>query len=168
MNDVRMPIETTREGNKITKVCVEDVYKIVNRVQSIMDKAYNDSIDVIESIHKEVKNSADGKIWEGELIIGTGISQPCLTDAFDEEIGNNIAFMKAKLNANIKKHNFLCRIFNHYMNALERINDEILKVDDKIAFDLEGVRRHNPDYLLDIEEKLGLIDTTDDEVQEKD
>ena len=27
--EVRLPIETSREGNKITKVCVEDVYKIV-------------------------------------------------------------------------------------------------------------------------------------------
>ena len=161
-DDVRLPIETVREGNKITKTCVEDVYKIVNRVQDAMDRAYNDSMEVIDELYHEEYGE------DTSVVFGKGTSQPCLTDAFDEEIGNNLAFIKMKLNANIKKHNFLCRIFNHYMNALERINDEIIKVDDKITFDLEGVRRHNPDYLPNIEEKLGLIDTTNDEVQEED
>ena len=151
MNDVRMPITTSREGNKITKVCVEDVYKIINRTQEAMDKAYNDSVDILDSIYKQHNG------FEGELIIGTGVSQPCLTDAFDEEIGNNIAFMKAKLNANIKKHNFLCRIYNEYFNLLDKIDEEIEKIDSNIIFDLDGVRQHNPDYLNGIEEKLGIL-----------
>lgn len=150
MNDVRMPIETTRDGNKITKVCVEDVYKIINRIQDAMNKAHNNSVDIIDSIHKEYNE------YEGELIIGTGISQPCMTDAFDEEIGNNIAFMKAKLNANIKKHNFLVRIWNEYLHVLDSIDTEICKIDDNIKKDLNGIRYHNPEYLLNIEEKLGL------------
>ncbi len=99
MNDVRLPIETSREGDKITKVCVEDIYKVVNRVVEALDKAYNNSIDIIDSIHKDYND------YEGELIIGTGVSQPCHGDVFYESIGNDIAFMKAKLNANIKKHN---------------------------------------------------------------
>ena len=54
MNEnVRMPIETTREGNKITKKCVEDVYKIVNRVIEGMDKAHNNSVDIIDSLEDE-------------------------------------------------------------------------------------------------------------------
>ena len=32
MKDVKLPITTVREGNKITKVCVEDVYKMLNRI----------------------------------------------------------------------------------------------------------------------------------------
>lgn len=150
MSDVRLPIETNREGNKITKICVEDVYKIINRVQDAMDKAYNNSVDIIDSIHKEYND------YEGELIVGTGVSQPCMSDAFDEEIGNNIAFMKAKLNANIKKHNFLCRIWNEFDKALAEIDKEINKVDDYIYLDLAGIRLHNPDYLNEIENKLGL------------
>ena len=157
-NDVvRFPIETVREGNKITKTCVEDVYKIVNRIQDAMDKAYNDSVDVLDSLHKEVLNSADDQMWEGELVIGTGFSQPCLTDAFDEEIGNNIAFMKMKLNANIKKHNFMCRIYNNYLDLLSKINEDLGKADSNIYMDLEGIRKHNPDYLEGIEEKLGIF-----------
>jgi len=148
--NVRMPITTDREGNKITKVCVEDVYKLVNKTYDVMDRAYNNSVDVLEAIHKEVGD------YEGELIIGTGVSQPCLTDAFDEEIGNNIAFMKAKLNANIKKHNFLCRVYNNYIRALADIDELIESVDDKIKMDLNGVRMHNPDYLSDLETKLGI------------
>ena len=143
MDNVRMPIETTRDGNKITKVCVEDVYKMINRVQEAMNKAYNNSVDILDSIHKEVNG------YEGELIIGTGVSQPCLTDAFDEEIGNNIAFMKAKLNANMKKRNLLYRVYNQYISVLEAIDVELEKIDEYIDLDLEGVRNHNPEYLID-------------------
>ena len=156
MNDVRFPIETIREGNKITKVCVEDVYKILNRVQDGMNKSFSECVDIIDSVHKEIPNSADGKIWEGELIIGTGISQPCLTDAFDEEIGNNIAFMKMKLNANIKKHNLLCKVYNAWFKQLDVINQELNKIDLSILRDLQGVRMHNESYLEDIEYKLGI------------
>ena len=143
MDNVRMPIETTREGNKITKVCVEDVYKMVNRVIEAMDKAYNSSVEILDSIHKEVNG------YEGELIIGTGVSQPCLTDAFDEEIGTNIAFMKAKLNANLKKRNLLYRIYNKYVEVLDSLDTEIEKIENYIDMDLEGIRRHNPEYLID-------------------
>lgn len=150
MSNVRMPIETTREGDKITKVCVEDIYKIINRVLTTMDKAYNKSTDIVDTVWKEYGD------YEGQLIIGTGVSQPCLTDAFDEEIGNNIAFMKAKLNANIKKHNLLVRIFNAWGDAMDSIDEEISKVDDYIKMDLDGIRRHNPEYLSNLEEKLGI------------
>lgn len=143
MSDVRLPIETTREGNKITKVCVEDVYKIVNRIIEAMDKAYNNSTDILDSIHKQVNG------FEGELIVGTGVSQPCLTDAFDEEIGNNIAFMKMKLNANIKKRNFIIRVWNEYVRVLDSLDDEIKKIEENIDMDIEGIRLHNPDYLSD-------------------
>ena len=148
--DVRLPIKTVRESNKITKVCVEDVYKIINRIYKNMNKAYNDSVDVLESIHKDVND------WEGELIVGTGISQPCMTDAFDEEIGNNIAFMKAKLNANIKKHNFICRVYNNFSRACYEIEKELFKIDGFILDDLERLRTYNENYLPNIENKLGL------------
>ncbi len=141
--EVRLPIETTREGNKITKVCVEDVYRLLNRVQESLIKGYNDSIDIIDSVHKEVNG------YEGELIVGTGISQPCLTDAFDEEIGNNIAFMKAKLNANIKKSNILYKLLSQQTKVLEILENEIIKIEQLIDMDVEGVRKYNPDYLID-------------------
>lgn len=143
MSNVRMPIETVRDGNKITKVCVEDVYKLLNRVQEALVKGYNDSIDIIDSVHKEVNG------YEGELIVGTGISQPCLTDAFDEEIGNNIAFMKAKLNANLKKYNILYRIYDKNVDLLGKLADEIIKIEQLINMDIEGVRKYNPEYLID-------------------
>lgn len=151
MNDVRNPIETVRDGNKITKTCVEDVYKIVNRVIDEMDKAHNNSIDIIDSL--EVKEY--GK--DTALIFGKGVSQPCLTDAFDEEIGNNIAFMKMKLNANIKKHNFIVKIYNNYIKLLNNLDKEISKIDEYIIRDLDGVRKHNSSYLENIEDKLGII-----------
>ena len=52
-NEVRLPIKTVQKGDEISKVCVEDCYKIVNRVVQSMDKAYNNSIDILDSIHKK-------------------------------------------------------------------------------------------------------------------
>lgn len=150
MNDVRLPIETTREGDKITKVCVEDVYKMINRIQDAMDKAYNNSIDVIESVNKKYwSNTEPNTYYDGCLIIGTGISQPCGGDEFNEETGNDIAFMKAKLNANIKKYNIVRRIHNEYINALVKFGDEMDKILDYIYKDIDGVREFNPDYMKD-------------------
>ena len=148
---IRMPIETIREGNKITKICLEDVYKIINRVQEDMTKTYNKSIALLDSIHKETNG------YEGEIIVGTGVSQPCMSDAFDEEIGNNIAFMKSKLNANIKKHNFLMRLYKFWDKYMDKIAEEISDIDFYIKRDLNGIRKHNPDYLTGIEEELSII-----------
>lgn len=150
MNEVRLPIKTSREDDKITKICVEDIYKVVNRIVEAMDKAYNNSLDIINSIHKEYDE------YEGELIVGTGVSQPCHGDIFNENIGNDIAFMKAKLNANIKKHNILCRVYNELISALDKVDEDIIKIDNYIELDLAGIRYYNPDYLKGIEEKLGL------------
>lgn len=142
-NEVRLPIKTTQKGDEISKVCVEDCYKIVNRVVQSMDKAYNNSIDILDSVHKKY----DG--YEGELIIGTGNSKPCGGDKFDVEIGHDIAFMKAKLNANFKKRNFLRRVYNEYVNVLILLNKEMQKIDDYIDYDVKGIRTYNPEYLID-------------------
>lgn len=155
MSNVRLPIETTRDGNKITKVCVEDVYKIMNRVIEAMDKAHNNSVDIINSVDKKYVSNDDSEYF-GSLIIGRGVSQPCLTDAFDEEIGNDIAFMKAKLNANIKKHNLLTRVWNEFCKLLDIIDVDLGKVDDYIYDDLMRLRQYNPEYLKGIEETLGI------------
>ena len=155
MSNVRLPIETTRDGNKITKVCVEDVYKIMNRVIEAMDKAHNNSVDIINSVDKKYVSNDDSEYF-GSLIIGRGVSQPCLTDAFDEEIGNDIAFMKAKLNANIKKHNLLIRVWNEFCNLLDVIDVDRAKIDNYIYDDLMRLRQYNSEYLEGIEETLGI------------
>lgn len=143
MNEVRMPIETTRNGEEITKVCVEDVYKMLNRVINAMDKAQDNAIDIIDSVHKEYGD------YEGELMIGRGVSKPCHGDVFNEEIGNEIAFKKMKLNVNNKKYNLLRRIYNEYVDVLNVIEYEMNEVLFYIDYDLAGVREYNPDYLKD-------------------
>ena len=159
MNDVRLPIETNREGDKITKVCVEDIYKIVARIENALDKAYEDSSEILEDVKSRnywTDNPEPNTVWEGCLIVGTGVSQPCHEDMFNERIGNDVAFMKAKLNANIKKHNILCRIWNNLSVALDKIDEDLEKVDKYIELDLNGIRNYNPDYLKGLELKLGL------------
>ena len=138
--DVRMPIETVRDGEKITKTCVEDVYKIINRVEDQLLKSYNNSIDILESVHKKYwPDGEDNTYYEGELIVGTGTSQPCNGDIFDEKTGNEIAFQKMKLNVNLKKYNLLRRVYNEYVveSDTDTITPEVLrKICDEQGEDL--------------------------------
>lgn len=150
-NRVGFPIQTKREGNKITKVCVEDFYKMINRISDAEDRSAEKWNEVYDSLEKTVINSK-GEELTGCLTVGTGISQPNIKDAFDEEIGNNIAFMKAKLNANMKKRNVLFKFWNAAMITVDAIDDEIAKIDDKIAMDLHNLRQYNPEYLEKLDE----------------
>lgn len=161
MNNVKLPITTVREGNKITKVCVEDVYKMLNR---IIEK-HNITADLLESLHKTVETK-DGQYVPGEFIIGKGTSQPCLTDAFDEEIGSNIAFMKAKLNANLRKYRFLTKVWNSLIKTIDTVDDEFDRVSEMILMDLNGIRKHNPEYLDGIEDELGIFVSKENEDEE--
>lgn len=159
--EVKYPVQTYRDGNKITKVCVESMHKVFNRIIDKMDHAHNKVCEIIDSVDKEVENG-NGEIGFGSLVVGTGTSQPCFPDVFDEEIGSNIAFMKAKLAVNLKKYNILERIFKEYDKLTDEIESEIMKVVENIDRDIIGIRRHNPEYLID------LITTVEDyEVQEE-
>lgn len=152
MSDVKLPIETYRKGNKITKICVEDVHKVVERVCETIAKSVDNTMDIFDSVRKKHKDHY------GSYVIGIGRSQPCLNDAFDEEIGNNISFMKAKLSTNIKKHNMLVKAYNEMVKVLDSIDDELVKVDDYIIKDLNGIRMYNSSYLDGIENKLGIYE----------
>ena len=136
------PIQTIREGNKITKICVEDYYKMINRIAAAEERSAEKWNEVWESMGED----------DTCVIIGTGISQPCLTDAFDEEIGNNIAFMKAKLNANMKKRNVLRKLWEATMITIDAIDEEWNKIDNMIAFDLNSLRKYNTEYLNHLDE----------------
>lgn len=167
MDNVRLPIKTSREGNKITKVCVEDIYKMINRIGAAEERSAEKWNEIWESIDKDVED-ADGGIVNGCLVIGTGISQPNIKDAFDETVGNNIAFMKAKLNANFKKRNILYKFYDAASITLDAIAEEVAKIDDKIYMDLEGIRKHNPKYLDRLDEYGYEFNLDDDyEVQEE-
>ena len=144
MSNVFLPIETTREGNKITKVCVEDIYKMLNRICDPLQK----TVDLTDEAFKEIKD-ANGDDVEGHFIIGTGVSQPSIGDAFDEEIGNNIAFMKAKLNANLKKRNLIGRIWKQLYETFVVTEEELDHLDALIQMDINGVRNYNPEYMSD-------------------
>ena len=159
---LKMPIETAYNGEEITKVCVENIYKMLNRVNAAVAKANRNSKKIIKSVHKRYTSAYQDS--EGSLIIGRGVSKPCNGDVYNERLGNNIAFMKAKLNANIKKHNVLVRVYNEYIKLLDTIDEDVQKIDEKIMMDLDSLREYNPEYLEGIEVELGIVDN---EVQEE-
>lgn len=161
MNDVRLPIETTIEGEKTTKVCVEDMYKAVNRFIEAYNKFVEYADEALEKVSQvEVETKTNGT-WEGCLVVGTGISQPCHGDVYNEQTGNDIAFMKAKLNANIKKWNFFVKLWNQNIKLINVLNSEIGRIETNILLDLDGIREYNSDYLNGIEEKLGIHTTNE-------
>lgn len=166
MDNVRLPIKTSREGNKITKVCVEDIYKMINRIGAAEERSSKEWNEIWESLDKDVED-ADGGVVNGCLVVGTGISQPNIKDAFDETVGNNIAFMKAKLNANFKKRNILYKLYKAANITLDAIAEEVAKIDIKIYMDLEGIRKHNPEYLNRLDEYGYELNLDNDEVQEE-
>ena len=143
MNERISPITTSRDGNKITKVCVEDYYKMINRIARAEERSAEKWNEIWDSMGED--NTC--------LITGIGISQPNMQDAFDEEIGNNIAFIKAKLNANIKKRNVLRKLWNAAMITIDAIKEERNRIDKLIAFDLNNMRvNYNPGYLPNLDE----------------
>lgn len=147
MSNVKLPIETTREGNKITKVCVEDYHKIINRIGKAEERSSKEWNKIWDNLEKEVQTSEETCV-SGCLVVGTGTSQPNISDAFDEKIGNNIAFMKAKLNANMKKRNILLNLWNAAMITVDSIDEEIEKLDNLIRMDIKSMRdNYNPEYL---------------------
>lgn len=152
--EVRLPIETIHDGEKTTKICVEDMYKAINRVI----EPYNKFMEFAEKAFEDadVDVESNGTTWTGCLVVGKGVSQPCHGDVYNEQIGNDIAFMKAKLNANIKKWSYFAKLWNANLKLANAIDAELAKISKNIKMDLEGIREYNPDYLNDIEYKLGL------------
>lgn len=156
----RMPIETSYNGEEITKIVIEDVSKVLSRVQTSINKAAKESKNLFKSIRKRYVSSIQDS--EGYLVIGRGVSNPCNGDVFNEKIGNNIAFMKAKLNANIKKHKILCEVYNNFITVLDDLDVELKKVDSYIQMDLYNLRQYNSEYLEGIEETLGIESANND------
>jgi hypothetical protein len=76
--------------------------------------------------------------------------------------------MKAKLNANFKKRNILFKLFKAANITVDAITEEVVKIDNKIQMDLEGIRKHNPEYLSRLDEYGYEFNLDDDyEVQEE-
>lgn len=137
----RLPIRTYVEGDKITKICVEDVYKLLNRLLEPVNKSYSEIDEILDSCHQE----CDG--YEGEFIVGRGISQPCDNDSFDKEIGNEIAFRKAKLNANVKKFKLVYKIYKALGPLVNAVSNELIELSKYMSKDVEAIRKYNPQYL---------------------
>ena len=156
-----LPLKTIKEGDEITKICVEDVYKMSNRILEGVTNCYNNITEIVNSLNKEY----DG--FEGELIIGRGISKPCKDDVFDEEIGHEIAFKKAKLNANLKRINIIIRCINEYLKGLNSMEFDFAKIKKYIISDVNDIRNYNPDFCLNHEFFKDDYLLENDEVQEE-
>ena len=139
-------IKTVRNGNNIAKICIEDITKLVDKIESpirnarhkveeILDEYYPDTLDY-ETNFPRVKGVGVAKLMDG--------------DTFDEEIGNDIAFRKAKLSANIKKLHLIEKAMNLYGKALDQISEEGDRLTQYIINDIEALRKYNPEFKVNI------------------
>ena len=62
-----------------------------------------------------------------------------------------MAFIKAKLNANLKKRKLIIKVWKQLIETLAATEEEIDKIEELIEMDIDGVRKHNPEYMLDYE-----------------
>ena len=143
--EVRLPIVTTVDGFTTQKVVVEDVYKMSNRIIEASTRCYNKIMDIINSIHKTYTDP-EGDEYEGELIIGIGTSAPCKGDLYDDKMGNEIAFKKAKLKANMQKFKKLIQVARALDDMHGIVWNEIEKVANLTNMDTEALREYNPDF----------------------
>lgn len=140
MSDVKLPIKTIKKGHTTIKICVEDVKRLMERVRSSARYLQEHVFDITDEIYQCI----DGQL--GEFIIGKGVSRPNIKDAYDEEIGSSLAFVKAKLNSSNKKLRLLKRIHRLYTKSLKSLEREIAATQNSIEADIEKVRLHNPDF----------------------
>ena len=64
----------------------------------------------------------------------------------------HLSNVKAKLNANMKKRNVLRKLWEAAMITVDAIDEEWNKIDNMIAFDLNGLRKYNTEYLNHLDE----------------
>lgn len=126
-----IPTNTEIKRTKTTKTIVEDYYKNLNRLQEALYKCFNESNEILDSLHKKYQDQ-NGVIWEGELIISKASSTPREEDEYNEHLGHEIAFRKCKLKANLKKKrvvekliNSVSHLFNSYLEELRELNKYI-------------------------------------------
>lgn len=143
------PLKTIVDNQKITKVVIEDYDKVYYK---LLDKIYNLYL-LVDSLKKQTPvDFEDGKLSRGYK--GVGVSEPCGDDKFDETIGHEIAFKKAKLSANLKKLRKLRQIAKRIIKMNDLLLKESFKLESYIDKDLTSLRKFNPDYLKGIEDEI--------------
>lgn len=137
-----LPVKTIKQGETTIKIVVDDFYKTLNRVIDGLNNLVDSSNNIIDSVHKEYED------YEGELIIGRGVSQPCNGDKYDEALGSEIAFRKAKINGNLKK----CKIIERLLTKLWKyevvLSEELTNLDTQLLEDSNYMKQVNPNFYL--------------------
>lgn len=131
----------------IKKVITDDISKLADKVVGAYFEGYNK----IAHEFLYYLDPEDGHV----KITGKGCSEVCRNDVFNAEIGNEIAFRKAKLYTNIKKYNLLHNVWSNLMKTVDVIMEEQQKLEKYIAQDILAIRKYNSDYWSDKYDEYG-------------
>lgn len=133
------PIKTFVGKNTVVKVCTEDVSKIVKNVRSLLQEL---NLCIEEMFYNNwYSDSKNGFYIESK---GKAVCDD--KDEFDLETGEEIAFRKVKLIANIKKFRMLSRIINKVNDILDSLIDLRTRYAEYITKDQIALEKYNPDF----------------------
>lgn len=127
------PIKTIKHGDIIAKVCVENISKILRKIEEIEDDHYDDLTNVCDD-------------YKNRIVKGVGLSRPTDNDKYDEEIGNEIAFRKAKLYCNLKKIRLIEKVMKTYMTSLDKLQNELDRYATYVNKDVAALKEYNPEF----------------------
>lgn len=127
------PIKTIKHGDVTAKVCVEDISKLLRKINEIETDHYYDFTNV----------NGD---YANRTIKGVGLSRPSDNDKYDDEIGNEIAFRKAKLYCNLKKIRLIEKVMNTYITSLNKLQNELDRYATYIGKDVAALKEYNPEF----------------------
>ena len=130
------PIKTFVKDNTVVKVCVEDAHRLINAVHLIAKDAYSKTLDLVGGFYSD---KYDGYYIEtkGKAVCGND-------DNFDEEIGNEIAFRKMKIAANIRKVHLIRGAIRVLESQIKQLYVLLDKFERFIEKDSEALKAHNP------------------------
>ena len=132
------PIKTYTSGKTTIKICTEDIHKLINGIAGACYKAAGEIFEKLESYKAE----------NGDYIVESiGIATPTQDDQFDQNIGNEIAFRKVKLSANLKKARLLIKCIKSLEQAVQVCKDKLDKVTEYIKKDTEALRTYNDEFI---------------------
>lgn len=125
-------IKLFKKGTKTIVVVHDEWTKLYNQTEMIISRSFH-------KIDKYLRHTE-------EIIEGRGISQPCGEDVYDENIGKQIAFKKAKLHANMKKFNRIYNVYKILTKTSEKIVELLIKLNTLIEKDIDYIKQYNKDF----------------------
>lgn len=117
--------------------------KTIVVVKDDWSKLYAQMEDILNFTQRKLNKYLDNM---NLYVEGKGISSPCGEDVYDENIGKQIAFKKAKLSANMKKFRKIHHVYRIMNDCTTKLGLLLMKINSFIEKDIEYIQNYNKDF----------------------